>query len=51
MQFGIHTLHVNAAPDAVGFYEATDWHRFAWDAAELVGHAIDGIQMRKILMP
>lgn len=50
-QFAIHTLHVNAAPDAVGFYEATGWHRFTWDAAELVGHAADCIQMRKVLMP
>ncbi|MCK2054872.1 GNAT family N-acetyltransferase [Methylobacterium sp. 37f] len=46
---GIHTLFVNAAQGAVGFYEAMDWERFGWDAAELVGDAADCVQMRKLL--
>lgn len=48
---GIHTLLVNSAPTAVGFYEKTGWHRFAWDPGELVSIAQDAVQMRKILTP
>jgi len=44
---GFHTLYVNAAPDAVGFYEKMGWERFVWDEAELLGIASDCIQMRK----
>jgi GNAT superfamily N-acetyltransferase len=46
---GIHTLKVNAAPEAVGFYEKTGWERFEWDASELVNIAAACIQMRKLL--
>lgn len=45
--FGAATLFVNAAPTALGFYDATGWHRHVWDAAELIGIASDCIQMRK----
>lgn len=46
---GIHTLYINAAPEAVGFYEKCGWHRHVWDSAELEGIAKDCIQMRKKL--
>lgn len=46
---GLHTLYVNAAPEAVGFYEKMGWDRFVWDAEELAGIAEDCIQMRKRL--
>ncbi len=46
---GIHTLLVNAAPEAVGFYEKTGWERFEWDPSELVDIAAACIQMRKLL--
>lgn len=42
-------LVVNAAPEAVGFYEKTGWSRFLWDPAELTGGASTCIQMRKLL--
>ena len=35
--FGAHTALVNAAPTALGYYEATGWHRYTWNVAELVG--------------
>ena len=44
---GLHTLVVNAAPEAVGFYERLGWERHVWDASELEGTASDCIQMRK----
>lgn len=46
---GIDTFLVNAAPEAVGFYEKTGWKRHVWDAAELVGLAASCIQMRKLI--
>jgi N-acetylglutamate synthase-like GNAT family acetyltransferase len=46
---GIRTLYVNAAPEAIGFYEKMGWERFVWDEAELAGIASDCIQMRKRL--
>ena len=46
---GLRTLYVNAAPEAVGFYEKMGWERHVWDAAELVGIAADCVQMRKRL--
>lgn len=46
---GLHTLLVNAAADAVGFYEKTGWERFDWDPGELVNIAAACIQMRKLL--
>lgn len=47
--FGIRTLLVNAAPEAVGFYEKTGWAPCTWDPAELIGIAAACIQMRKLL--
>jgi GNAT superfamily N-acetyltransferase len=44
---GMHTLYVNAAPSALGFYEKLGWERHVWDAEELNGIAADCIQMRK----
>lgn len=46
---GLHTLYLNAAPEAFGFYEKMGWERFVWDEAELMGIASDCIQMRKRL--
>jgi GNAT superfamily N-acetyltransferase len=48
-RFGIATLLVNAAPDAVGFYEKMGWTKEMWDESELRGLAADCIQMTKIL--
>jgi GNAT superfamily N-acetyltransferase len=44
---GMHTLYVNAAPTAVGFYERTGWTRYVWSEEELAGIAADCVQMRK----
>jgi N-acetylglutamate synthase-like GNAT family acetyltransferase len=46
---GLRALFVNAAPDAVGYYEKTGWRAFVWDAAELTGFAADCTQMSKSL--
>ena len=48
-RLGITTLLVNAAPDAVGFYEKMGWKKDIWDESELRGLAADCIQMTKIL--
>jgi hypothetical protein len=45
----VTTLRVNAAPDAVGYYEKTGWRQFAWDKSELVGLAEGCVQMTKQL--
>ena len=44
---GIRLLRVNAAADAVAFYEKTGWHRQSWNPAELTGMARDAVQMEK----
>jgi N-acetylglutamate synthase-like GNAT family acetyltransferase len=46
---GIHTLYINAAPTAVGFYEKTGWSRHTWNPAELVGFSADCVQMQKTI--
>lgn len=46
---GMHTLFVNAAPEAIGFYEKIGWERFLWDPVELAGIAEKCVQMRKLL--
>ena len=46
---GIHTLYVNAAPEAVGYYDAMGWERYEWSRGELTGIAADGIQMRECI--
>lgn len=46
-ELGVKQMRVNAAPDAVGFYEKTGWHEESWDPEELVGIASNCIQMVK----
>ncbi|WP_420962124.1 GNAT family N-acetyltransferase [Brucella sp. IR073] len=46
---GVRILQVNAAPDAVGYYEKTGWRRASWDPSELRGIAANCIQMTKHL--
>jgi GNAT superfamily N-acetyltransferase len=46
---GVKTLHVNAAPEAFGYYEKTGWRRDNWQRSELIGLAKDCIQMSKQL--
>jgi GNAT superfamily N-acetyltransferase len=48
-ELGVRQLRVNAAPDAVGFYEKTGWRREVWDKEELVGIASTCVQMVKDL--
>jgi GNAT superfamily N-acetyltransferase len=45
----VRKLLVNAAADAVGFYEKLGWQRHAWDADELTGIAVDCVQMSKAI--
>lgn len=47
-ELGATTLYVNAAADAVGYYEKTGWSRYEWDRAELVGLSVACVQMRKL---
>ncbi len=47
--FGATVLLVNAARPAVGYYQATGWHRHVWDESELADIASDCIQMRKLI--
>jgi GNAT superfamily N-acetyltransferase len=49
-RLGLATLLVNAAPDAIGYYEKIGWKPFVWNAAELTGIAADCMQMTKILL-
>lgn len=46
---GVTELVVNAAPEALGYYERMGFTREVWDAAELFGIAEDCIQMTKSL--
>lgn len=46
---GLRTLFINAAPEALGFYQKTGWERFAWSEGEARGIARDCIQMRKAI--
>lgn len=48
-RLGMHTLFVNAAMEALGFYEKTGWERFSWNPDELVSIAAQCVQMRKRL--
>jgi N-acetylglutamate synthase-like GNAT family acetyltransferase len=49
-QLGLHTLLVNADPDAVGYYEKIGWRDCTWDEAELTGIASGCTQMAKSLL-
>jgi GNAT superfamily N-acetyltransferase len=44
---GIQLLRVNAAAEAVGFYERTGWRKDVWDVNELRGIARGCVQMVK----
>jgi len=46
---GVTRLLVNAAADAVGFYERLGFVREGWDTVELVGWNADSVQMAKTL--
>ena len=46
---GIQTMFVNAAVEAVGYYERMGWHHYIWNPAELTGIASGCKQMRKVL--
>jgi GNAT superfamily N-acetyltransferase len=46
---GVTKLRVNAAADAVGFYERIGFVRETWDTAELIGWNSDSVQMAKSL--
>lgn len=48
-QRGVKTLRVNAAPEALGYYEKMGWQCTNWDKSELIGFAKDCIQMSKEL--
>ena len=47
---GMTRLFVNAAPEAVGYYEKLGWQRFSWDETELSGIASGAVQMTKNLV-
>ena len=46
-RLGITKLYVNAAPEAVGYYEKLGWEPEVWDKGELVGIASHCRQMSK----
>lgn len=46
-ELGTRQLRVNAAPDAVGFYEKTGWRKESWNPDELTGIASNCVQMVK----
>jgi GNAT superfamily N-acetyltransferase len=46
----LRLLLVNAAPEAVGYYEKMGWAASPWDTAELTGIAADCKQMAKPLL-
>jgi N-acetylglutamate synthase-like GNAT family acetyltransferase len=48
-RLGIKTMFVNAAGEAVGYYEKMGWEHYAWNPAELTAIASDCVQMRKVL--
>lgn len=49
IRLDIGILYVNAARDAVGFYEKMGWQPFSWDPGELRNIAEDCMQMIKRL--
>jgi|ERR1700735_238339 N-acetylglutamate synthase-like GNAT family acetyltransferase len=49
-RLGLTTLFVNAAPEAVGYYEKLGWEHYSWNPAELIGIAANCKQMRKVLL-
>jgi N-acetylglutamate synthase-like GNAT family acetyltransferase len=49
-RLGINTLFVNAAPEAVGYYQKMSWEAYIWDETELTGIAASTTQMKKSLL-
>ena len=49
-RLGINALFVNAAPDAVGYYQKMGWEAGIWDETELTGIAAGSRQMSKPLL-
>jgi GNAT superfamily N-acetyltransferase len=49
LRLGITELRVNAAAEAVGYYEKTGWAQGSWDPTELTGVAETCVQMTKLL--
>jgi N-acetylglutamate synthase-like GNAT family acetyltransferase len=49
-RLGLKALLVNAAPEAVGYYEKMGWRACVWDEAELTGIASECKQMTKSLV-
>ena len=50
LRLGLTELRVNAAADAVGYYDKTGWKRGSWDPTELTGLAENCVQMTKPLL-
>jgi N-acetylglutamate synthase-like GNAT family acetyltransferase len=50
-RLGITTLLVNAAPEAIGWYEKMGWEHYSWDTGELTGIVSRCEQMRKVISP
>ena len=50
LRLGLTELRVNAAADAVGYYDKTGWKRGSWDPTELTGLAENCVQMTKSLL-
>lgn len=46
----LEILFVNAAPDAVEFYNKTGWRAQVWDEAEFMSSRSDCVQMIKLLV-
>ena len=46
-RLGLKRLYVNAATEAVGYYEKLGWRTCIWNEAELPGTASDSTQMSK----
>lgn len=44
---GVCQLYVNAAPEAIGFYECLGYRPYSWNPSELTGFAENCLQMKK----
>jgi GNAT superfamily N-acetyltransferase len=49
-KLGVHTLFVNAAADAVGFYTATGWDRLVGDRPRMLEHTDKCVPMRTTIV-
>lgn len=50
-KLGIHTLFVNSAANAIGFYAATGWERFEGYRPQALERTGECVPMRKTLLP